>query len=55
MDYDEILQDTGDGGATLFEIDEKEVWVPNSLVEEIWESDNQVEVPLWFAEKEGLV
>lgn len=53
--YDEIRHNTGDGGATLFIIDEDEVWIPNSLIKEIWEQDNEVEVPRWFAEKEELI
>lgn len=53
--YDEILKDTGHGGAKLLRIDEDEVWVPNSLILARWEADRWVEVPRWFAEKEGLV
>lgn len=55
--YDEIIR--GDccteGTATLFKIDKDERWIPNSLIEDWWDHDNQIQVPLWFAKKEGLV
>jgi len=55
INYDEILQDTGEGGATLFQMDDEEVWVPNSLITDFDEDVYSVEIPVWFAEKEGLV
>ena len=53
--YDEKLVNTGEGGATLFLMDGVEVWVPNSLISDLEQGNNEVEIPLWFAEKEGLV
>ena len=55
IDYDEIAHDTGDGGATLFHIENREVWVPNSVLVDVWENDNQFEVPEWFALQEELI
>jgi len=57
IDYDTVLVDTGAGGASLFKIDVREVWIPNSLVEEVYKSEAscQVEIPVWFAKKEGLI
>ena len=53
--YDSIIRNTGEGGATLFEIDGEEKWIPNSLIEEVWEKAQEVEIPRWFAEKEELI
>ena len=53
IDFDEIKHDTG--RATLFDIDGDDIWIPNSLIVDIWDHDHQVEIPVWFAEKEGLV
>ena len=52
--YDDILQDTGDGGATLFVMGDDEVWIPNSISHRDIEW-GQVGIPEWFAIKEGLV
>lgn len=51
--YDEKLADTGEGGAILFLMDDREIWIPNSLIMD--ECSNGIEIPLWFAEKEELV
>ena len=53
IDYDKMKHDTG--MATLFDIDGDDVWIPNSQIEDVYESENQVEVTRWFAEKENLV
>jgi len=53
VEYDEKKYDTGK--ATLFIVEDDEVWIPNSLIDDIWEDDNQVLVARWFAEKECLV
>jgi len=57
VDYDCIIR--GDcceeGTATLFRIADREVWIPNSQIEDYWEEDRQVEVPEWFAVKEELI
>ena len=55
ISFDEILTDTGEGGATLFSIDGDEQWVPNSLITGLSHSRKVFEVPVWFAKKEGLV
>ena len=55
IDYDYIVVDRPDLDAVLFNIMGSEVWIPRSLIEDIWEEDGQVEISLWFAEKEGLV
>ncbi len=54
IDYDHILVDQDKFGAILFEIDEREIWIPRSLVEDIWEEDRRMEIPLWFAVKKEL-
>ena len=53
IDYDEIKHDSG--RATLFDIDGDDVWIPNSQIEDIYESEHQAEVTRWFAEKENLI
>jgi RNase P/RNase MRP subunit p29 len=46
--------------AVLLETDDGKVWVPKSIVidpPDYWGEDEEVEIeiPTWFAEKEGLV
>ena len=43
--------------AILYQIDCEEVWIPKSLIEDSYESDDgriYIHIPEWFAEKEGL-
>ncbi len=53
IDFDSIKHETPN--ATLFEADGKEFWIPKSVIGTVDESAGTVEVPVWFAEKEGLV
>lgn len=58
IDFDHVEASTRD--AILFVIDDREVWVPRSLIvdgESIYddEEDGSFEVPEWWAEKEGLI
>lgn len=43
--------------AVLFDIEGEEVWVPKSLMEDWPDEDDEgeIEIPEWFAIKEGLV
>lgn len=49
--FDEIIRETD--GAYLLQIDDEQQWVPKSLAT-ITER-GIMEIPQWFAEKEGLV
>lgn len=59
FEYDDVITDTE--LAVLFDCgDEEPVWIPRSVLENDWYSDpgcgpGEVEIPLWFAEKNGLV
>lgn len=56
LDFDEKRHDTG--RASLFIIDKEEFWIPNSVIkdeDEIAGGSIRVEVPIWWAEKEGLL
>lgn len=53
IDFDRIAHRTAD--ATLFDNGDGGFWVPNKLIDEIDEEARTVTVPVWFAEKEGLV
>ena len=35
----------------------EEIWIPKSLIQDEWQSEGTVSMtlPLWFAEKEGLL
>lgn len=55
IDYNHVLVDRDDLKAILFQIGDQEVWIPRSLIEDQWEEDKQVEIPLWFAMQEGLI
>lgn len=54
--YDEIRHTPSDL-ATLFIIDNKEVWIPKSLIEDISNEDGpgEVTIPEWFCISEGLI
>ena len=51
--FDSVLKDTGEGGATLFLIDGEQLWVPNSIIEDIY--IDSFDIPRWFAEKAELI
>lgn len=55
IDFDKKEHDTGK--ATLFTIDKEEFWVPNSMIKDEEEVGPtiRIEVPVWWAEKAGLV
>ena len=49
--HDGVLRETED--AVLFLFDEEEVWIPLKLIDE-YDDENEVVVPRWFIEQEGL-
>jgi len=51
--FDEVVVDRDSLDATLFRMGNRELWVPKSLI--IDQEKNSIEVPEWFAIKEGLV
>jgi type II secretory pathway component GspD/PulD (secretin) len=53
--FDKVIVDRDDLGAILFRIDKEEIWIPRSLIEQLDEGNNEVEIPEWFAIKEELV
>ena len=55
--YEERLHNTGDAGASQFvfpDID-KPIWIPNSQIAEDDEATCEIVIPVWLAEKKGLV
>ncbi len=52
--YDEIVGRRETEKAYLFIIDDEEIWLPKSQVEDIRETENVVIIPLWFAKAKGL-
>ena len=54
LDFDDLVDET-DLACCLAFSDEHEVWVPKSIILELDEEDGEVEVPQWFAYKEGLI
>lgn len=54
IEYDEIVDHRETPLAYLFIIDDEEVWFPKSQVEDIRETENVVDIPLWLAKKKGL-
>jgi hypothetical protein len=55
IDYDHIILDEGKWDAILFSIEGENQWIPRSIIDDIWEDDQQVGVPEWFAWQEGLI
>lgn len=53
VDFDEVITDYDHYNAILFRMDDREVWVPKSLINN--REDNSFDVPEWFAIKEELV
>ena len=54
IQYDEIIDRRETALAYLFIIDDEEVWLPKSQVEDIRETENVVDIPLWLAKKKGF-
>jgi len=61
VEFDSIYDDTPSKDAMCFRIEDNYYWIPRSLLdpedENIVEEDTYVFVylPIWFAEKEGLI
>ena len=55
IDYDEIELDREDLNAILFEIEERSVWIPRSLILNHDEDERTITVPEWFAIDKELV
>ena len=60
IDFDFIENSTD--AAVLFVIDDKEVWIPKSQIQNLddldlddHESDGTIELPTWWAYNEGLI
>ena len=51
--YDRIKIDDDRHKSVLFQFDEKEVWLPRSLIE-VNVDDKTVTMPVWKAEQEGI-
>ncbi len=54
IQYDEIVDSRETEKAYLFIIDDEEVWLPKSQVEDIRETEYVVDIPLWLAKAKGL-
>ncbi len=54
IQYDKLIDSRETLKAYLFVIDDEEVWLPKSQVEDIRETENIVDIPLWLAKKKGL-
>jgi hypothetical protein len=56
IDYDEEIRETE--AATLYRIDDREVWIPKSQIEQDFlhtGGGGHIEIPVWLAEKKELV
>ena len=55
--FDDIIIDEDQYNAILFDLGpiSGNVWIPRSLIEQLDEGSNEVEMPEWFALKEGLI
>lgn len=55
IDFDGVIAQTERG--VLVNVDGDEIWIPKSLVDNLdsIEDDGYLELPVWFAEQEGLV
>ena len=56
----ELWEDNPDKQAVAFDIDDRIVWIPRSIIEDMYEHEDgdplwYVIVPEWFAEQEGLI
>ena len=54
VQYDELVVSRETLKAYLFIIDDEEVWLPKSQVEDIRETECVVDIPLWLAKAKGL-
>lgn len=50
--FDELMYETQK--AYLVNIDDEEVWIPKSVIEDFDEKNGQMIIAEWFASKEGL-
>jgi hypothetical protein len=55
VSFEAIKLDREDLRAVLFDIEGYDVWIPRSLIHHINETDMTIEVPSWFAYREGLL
>ena len=53
IDFDWIVGETE--MAILFLADDEELWIPRSVIKDVWEKDQVVEIETWFAEKKGWI
>ena len=60
IDFDRVITETAI--ATLFKIEEREVWIPNRVIDGIYDPEHHIQrdigmvsVAEWFALKEGLI
>ena len=53
VEYGDILHSTDD--AILFDFEGEEIWLPRKLIESHNRENHLLDIPLWLAEKEGIV
>ena len=53
--YDEVVLDESHYQAVLFKIDNREVWIPRSVIVNDDFENNVIEVKEWFAINEELI
>lgn len=53
IDFRSVIRDRDSDAAILFDIEGEEIWIPRSLIDE--QDSGSVDVPKWFARKEGLL
>ncbi len=55
--FDKVVIDEDYYNALLLDFgsDEGNVWIPRSLIHQLDETKGEMEIPVWFAEKEGLI
>ena len=54
VQYDRIIDSRETKLAYLFIIDNKEIWLPKSQVEDIRETEKVVDIPYWLVKAKGL-
>ncbi len=54
IQYDRIVDNRETELAYLFVIDNRDVWLPKSQVEDIRETEKVVDIPFWLAKAKGL-
>lgn len=53
IDYDAMVNSTSD--AILFDIGDREIWIPLGVIHEHDEDERIVTIQEWFAFREGLI